>query len=176
MLKHKNTIRGKQVIAEHQVWNIGKVLQLIRRIGKNEIKLRVAGTDVFEYIALYRQASVCLYGFHYLADKAVVSGVFLHAYYVGASSGHQLNAYAACPGKQVKSRCIFKVNPVGQDIEQALFGKISGGTCTECSRHVPPSVFVYTANNSQGIIPSYRSCYQPSCRDHVRDHRSPQAG
>ena len=82
MLKHKNTVRGKQVIAEHQVWNIGKVLQLIRRIGKNEIKLRVAGTDVFEYISFYGKAFVCLDSIHDLAYKVVVGRVFLYAHHM----------------------------------------------------------------------------------------------
>ena len=42
MLKYKYAVRSKQVVAEHKVRNISKVLQLIGRIGKNEIKLRVA--------------------------------------------------------------------------------------------------------------------------------------
>ena len=146
MLKHEYAVLCQYAGIKHQVGNLGQVLKLIRGIGKDKVELGIAACNIFEHIALDRQAPVGLDRLHDLADKPVVIRIVLHAHHVRASPGYKLYADAAGTREQVQCRGILQVNPVGQYIEQALLGKIGSGTCLERSGHIKPSVSVYSAD------------------------------
>ena len=102
VLKYKQAVFLQQLVAEDEVGQCLQPVQLIGRVGKHEVELRVAGLDVAEGIAAQREALVCFHFFHYFADEGVVVAVLLHAHYLLASARQQLDADAACPGKEVQ--------------------------------------------------------------------------
>ena len=50
MLENEDALFVEKIAIEYEVWNLGKLLQCVWRIGKDEIELLLAGLQKTEYI------------------------------------------------------------------------------------------------------------------------------
>jgi hypothetical protein len=58
MLENEDALFVEKVAIEYEVWNLGKLLQCVWWIGKDEIELLLAGSQKAEYIATNQKIPV----------------------------------------------------------------------------------------------------------------------
>lgn len=156
MFEHEETTFFQKLVLEDEAGDSLQSFKFVGRVGKDKVKpVSVAG-DVLEYIAPNGQTAVGLHFFHNLADEAMVVAVFLHADHLLAAAAHQLDADAACTGKEVKrtESFIFEVNIVAQDIEKILLGKVGCRTGLEGTGYFEASSLVYSTDYSHVMMAS----------------------
>lgn len=103
--------------------------QIVRWIGKDQVELLRGMLQVFEHIRLQRKQLLCTQQLLCLADEIVVQLVHLHAHHIGCTAGDQFEGDAARTGEEIQRGKIFPRQIVVEHVEEALFRKISGGTC-----------------------------------------------
>lgn len=153
MLKHEDTILFQQPLLKDQRGNRRELFQRIRWIGKDEIKLLLAGLDESEgitakgehpgtehtgtvpsvsSIADYRGTVPCVLQFlETLLDEPVMIAIHLDADHLRTASGNQFQSNATRAREKVKGGGIFEVDVTIQHIEDILLGEISGWSCLE---------------------------------------------
>ena len=153
VFQYEETIRFQQLLLEDEVWQGLQTGQLIGRVGKDEVKLFVTAADKLEHVASDGQTLVCLYFLHDFADEGIMVAILLYTDYLFAPSGYQFDADAPCSGKEVEGmHSLFKVDEVGEYVEQILFGKICSGTCLERMWYVKSSTLIYSADYSHEVM------------------------
>ena len=145
VLQNEEPAGLQQGASQDKVGQGRQLLQLVGRVGKDQVEGAVRGAQEAEHVGVYGEPPVLLQLAYDAADEGVVVAVLLDGHHPGTAAGHQLEADAARAGKEVEG-----LHPVflevivvgGQYIEEVLLGKVRGGTCLECAGHVevPPLV------------------------------------
>ena len=89
MFENEDSIFVQQVAIQYEVWNLRKFLQRVWRVGKDEIKLLLAGLQEAEHIATNQKILVFAQLLETLADEVGVVAVCLHADDALATSGNE---------------------------------------------------------------------------------------
>ena len=124
MLENEDSIFVQQVAIQYEVWDLRKFLQRVWRIGKDEIKLLLAGLQEAEHIATNQKILVFAQLLETLADEVGVVAVCLYADDALATSGNEFQRDAARTGKEVEGGCILKIDVTLQNIKDILLCKI----------------------------------------------------
>ena len=89
MLENEDSTFVQQVAIQYEVWNLRKFLQGVRWVGKDEIKLLLAGFQKAEHVATNQKILVFAQLLETLADEVGVVAVCLHADDTLATSGNE---------------------------------------------------------------------------------------
>lgn len=156
MLKYEDAVFSKKVVAKNKIRYLRKVLQSIRWIGKDEIKLQVAAFQELEYISSDEIAKASLVPssrgkpefIETLTDKASVVAVFFHAYNLLASARKQFKRDASGASKEIKGSGILKIHVASYYIKYILLGKICCWSCLESAWHVKVTALVLSCDDA----------------------------
>ena len=120
MLENEDSIFVQQVAIQYEVWNLRKFLQRVWWVGKDEIKLLLAGLQEAEHIATNQKILVFAQLLETLADEVGVVAVCFYADDALATSGNEFQRDAARTGKEVEGVWLLK----GAFVEQSVVKKI----------------------------------------------------
>jgi len=81
-----------------------------------------------------------------ILDKSEMGLGPFHCYHRTGSPGGEFIGYAAGSGEKVQYLKLLKIIVVGQDIKQAFFGKVGGGSGFELARWANLLSFEYAAD------------------------------
>ena len=116
--------RAQQSAVENQVDDPLAALQIIGRVGKNDVELLAATLQIKKNIGFdsveIRDAELrgCL------AYEAVVHGVDLYGRDAPGAARRKFVAYGARPGEEVEHVALLEVDYVAQDVEEVLLGEV----------------------------------------------------
>ena len=99
MFENEDAALVQKVTIQNEVWNLWEFLQSVRWIGKDEIKLLLAGSQEAEHIATNQKILVFAQLLETLADEVGVVAVCLYADDALATSGNEFQRDAARTGK-----------------------------------------------------------------------------
>lgn len=145
VLYDQEAILAEEATLQNHVGQFGYLGQHIGRVGKDEVKLLPALTEVLEHVALDWYGIEVLKLVYKPLDEFEVQRVFFHAYHTGASTGKQFQRYASGTGKEVQGHGFLLPVDIGvEDVEKVLLGKVCSGTCLECAGNVEMTALVFT--------------------------------
>lgn len=124
MFENEDSIFVQQVAIQYEVWDLREFFQGVRWVGKDEIKLLLAGLQEAEHIATNQKILVFAQLLETLADEVGVVAVCLYADDALATSGNEFQRDAARTGKEVEGGCILKIDVTLQNIKDILLCKI----------------------------------------------------
>ena len=148
MLENEDALFVQKIAIEYEVWNLGKLLQRVWRIGKDEIELLLAGSQEAEYIAANQKIPVFAQFLETLADEVGMVAVGLYADHSAASTGYQFERNAARTGKKVEGRGIFKINISLQHIKDVLLCEICSWSRLERMWYVEVATLILSCYDS----------------------------
>ena len=127
MLQHYYCARLQHLGVKQQLGHIGKVWQVVWRVGKNHVKLHGAFVDKLKNIAFHLSQVLLFQQAFHLANKVELRGSFLHT----------------CPRKQVKGSQAVEVNIVFKHVEYVFARKVGCGACGDVGWHIetPTAIF-----------------------------------
>ncbi len=142
MFQYKPSSGFEQGGAENQVRQCSKGIQLVRRIGKNDIVLLFQVPDDVENIGPVGTYIVEFQGVDSLSDKGNGTVIDIDQVDPGATRGKFI-ADTSRTCEQVEHCYFFEIEMIIQDIEEALLGKIGCGPRRKIltDRYMPPLVF-----------------------------------
>ena len=124
MFENEDAIFVQKITIQNEVWNFREFLQSVGWIGKDEIKLLLAGSQKTEHIATNQKILVFAQLLETLADEVGVVAVCFYADDALATSGNEFQRDAARTGKEVEGGCILKIDVTLQNIKDILLCKI----------------------------------------------------
>ena len=151
MFENEDSIFVQQVAIQYEVWNLRKFLQRVWRIGKDEIKLLLAGLQEAEHIATNQKILVFAQLLKTLADEVGVVAVCLYADDALATSGNEFQRDAARSGKEVEGGCILKIDVTLQNIKDILLCKICCRARLERTWNVEMATLILSCYDSHFI-------------------------
>ena len=86
MLENEDSIFVQQVAIQYEVWDLREFFQGVRWVGKDEIKLLLAGSQKAEHIATNQKILVFAQFLEALSDEVGMVAVCLYADYPAAAS------------------------------------------------------------------------------------------
>ena len=155
VLEHEETALGEEVAVEHDVGQLGQLLECIGRVGKDEVEVLTAASQVAEHVSTHGEGLLGLQFVDETADEAEVKRVLLHRHHMATATTQQFERDAACARKEVECRgSLIKVEIAVQHIEEIFLGKVRGGTSLEGAWDVEPASLVFSCDYSH--VPMYR--------------------
>lgn len=151
MFENEDSIFVQQVAIQYEVWDLREFLQRIWRVGKDEIKLLLAGLQEAEHIATNQKILVFAQLLETLADEVGVVAVCLYADDALATSGNEFQRDAARTGKEVEGGCILKIDVTLQNIKDILLCKICCWARLERTWNVEMATFILSCYDSHFI-------------------------
>ena len=148
MFENEDALFVEKVAIEYEVWNLGKFLQRIWRIGKDEIEFLLAGSQEAEHIATNQKILVFAQFLETLADEVGMVAVGLYADDSAASTGYQFQRDAACAGKEVEGSGILEIDVILQNIEDVLFCEICSWSRLERTWYVEVATLILSCYDS----------------------------
>ena len=136
MFENEDAALVQKVTIQNEVWNLWEFLQSVRWIGKDEIKLLLAGSQEAEHIATNQKILVFAQFLEALSDEVGMVAVCFYADDTLAATGNQFQGDAACACKEVEGSGILKVDVTLQYVKDVLFSKICSWTRLESSRYI----------------------------------------
>lgn len=141
-----------RIAAQHEVRNLRKVRQSIRRIGKDDVVLALAALQESEHITTDERAVILAELLQALPYEGRMVAVQLHTCHVSASATEHFERDTARSGEEIEGRRILKVNVTIEHIEDILFCKVCCRSCLECAWHIEMATFIYSSDYSHNII------------------------
>ena len=126
-------------------------LQLVRRIGKDDVEGTGLGLEVSEDIFFNRGEVVYVQLIHHLADKTEVLAGFFHSRYMATTPGYQFKGYVACSGKEIQGRKAVEIQLVFQYVEKVFLGKVGGRPCLDIFRRMEDPAFIFSTDYTQRL-------------------------
>ena len=142
MLENEDALFVEKAAIEYEVWNLGKFLQCVWRIGKDEIELLLARSQEAEYIATNQKIPVFAQFLETLADEVGVVAVCLYADDALATSGNEFKRDAARSCEEVERKGFVKAHIAVHHVKDVLFGKVGCGACLERTWNVEMTTLV----------------------------------
>lgn len=152
VLEDEHTIFGQHTSSKDEVGEFGKACEGIGRVGKDEVEGVVALLDVTEHIGSQGNPILLLELLLDLIYMGMVRRLALYGDDAPAATRHELEADAACAGKEVEDvGALLEVDEVVQYVEEVLLGKVRGGACLEVAGHLEGAALVFSADYSHAI-------------------------
>ena len=148
MLENEDAALVQKATIQYEVWNLGKLLQRVWRIGKDEIELLLAGSQEAEYIAANQKIPVFAQFLETLADEVGMVAVGLYADYSAASTGYQFQRDTACAGKEVEGSGILEIDVILQNIKDVLLCEIGGWSRLKRTGNVEMATLILSCYDS----------------------------
>ena len=142
----------EKVAIEYEVWNLGKFLQRIWRIGKDEIEFLLAGSQEAEYIATNQKILVFAQFLEALSDEVGMVAVSFYADDTLAATGNQFQGDAACAGKEVEGCGILEVDVILQNIKDVLLCEIGGWSSLKRTGNVEMATLILSCYDSHNLL------------------------
>lgn len=117
----------------------------IGRIGEDDIESQMTDIDELEHIVPYHPESADAQRCGIACDEGCMERIHLHAVYVAASSGSELETYAAGTGEEVQNTAGRDVAGVFQNVEQTLLREVGSRSGFQGSRRLYGFTFQGTA-------------------------------
>lgn len=96
---------------EYEVWNVRKVFERVRRIGKDDVIRTCSALYELEHIGMQRLPVLVAQALVYFPYEPVMVVIFLHRHYLATTTRQQFERYAACPREQVeRSGCGIEID------------------------------------------------------------------
>ena len=124
MFENEDAIFVQKVTIQYEIWNFREFLQSVRWIGKDEIKLLLAGSQKTEHIATNQKILVFAQFLEALSDEVGMVAISFYTDDTLAATGNQFQGDAACAGKEVEGCGILEVDVILQNIKDVLLCKI----------------------------------------------------
>ena len=86
-----------------------------------------------------------------LLYEACMVAVEFYTDNTAAATRQQFQRYASSAGKEVKGRCVFKINVTLKDIENVLFGKVRRRAGLETAWDIEVTSLVSSCYNSHSV-------------------------
>lgn len=150
MLQNEYPTGLQEIMIQYHIGELLQPAQIIWRIGKDDIVLRLAGRKIpFDIHVrcpdlVESQLLDCLY------DKCKILVVIFHQVDHGTVPGSEFITDASCSREEIQNRTVSNIVPVDDDVKKAFLCQISGWPCTEIlwrSNDLSP---VFSADYSQG--------------------------
>ena len=148
MFQHEKPIGFKHVLCKNKIRYLRQLFQLVRRIGKNHIELRVTTVYKLENIRSHQRQIINLQFSTHLANKSTVTLILLNTDNAVAVARNKLHSYPTRSCKQIKHINAFEIDPVVQQIKQTLFGKIGCRACRDITWRTNSTSLIFSTNNS----------------------------
>lgn len=151
MLKDENTILPKQIAAQDKLNDLLATLQIVGRIGEDNIKLLATTLQIEEHVGVRgveRRKAQLLGGF---TDEGVVHRVDLHAGDTLCAPRRELIADGARTREEVQNIDILEVHEVAKHIKEVLLGEVGGGACPEVAGWGDGPTAIFSTNDSHNF-------------------------
>ena len=142
MFENEDAIFIQKVTIQYEVWNFREFLQSVRWIGKDEIKLLLAGSQEAEYIAANQKIPVFAQFLETLADEVGMVAVCFYTDDTLAATGNQFQRDAACAGKEVEGCGILEIDVILQNIKDVLLCEICSWSRLERTWYVEVATLI----------------------------------
>ena len=128
VLQHEITTSLQDSLLENQIGESRQQLQIVGRIGVDEIILHMARLDELKHIPT-DEVKVAYTQLLAAGDDEVLLGVrHLHRRYLARTTRDKLQADATCTRKQVQHVHTLEIHTIGEEIEQTLLGEVRSRT------------------------------------------------
>ena len=148
MFENEDAIFVQKVTIQYEIWNLREFLQSVRWIGKDEIKLLLAGSQKTEHIATNQKILVFAQFLEALSDKVGMVAVCFYADDTLAATGNQFQRDAACAGKEVEGCGILEVDVILQNIKDVLLCEIGGWSRLKRTGNVEMATLILSCYDS----------------------------
>ena len=148
MFENEDAIFIQKVTIQNEVWNFREFLQSVRWIGKDEIKLLLAGSQEAEHIATNQKILVFAQFLEALSDEVGMVAVCFYADDTLAATGNQFQRDAACAGKEVEGCGILEIDVILQNIKDVLLCEICGWSRLERTGNVEMATLILSCYDS----------------------------
>ena len=129
MLHHQPAVGEQQVVLEHVVNDFLGVGQVVRRIGENDVELLPTRCRIGEGVLPDdRHLVVVLQLVDGLLDELGAQRTLVHGQDRNSAPGGELVGDVAGAGEKVEHPHAIQVEVVVQDVEEAFFAHVHGGT------------------------------------------------
>ena len=152
MFENEDSIFVQQVAIQYEVWNLRKFLQRVWRIGKDEIKLLLAGSQEAEHIATNQKILVFAQFLEALSDEVGMVAVCFYADDTLAATGNQFQRDAACAGKEVEGCGILEIDVILQNIKDVLLCEICSWSRLERTWYVEVTTLILSCYDSHNLL------------------------
>ena len=149
VFKDKNAIFLQQLLFKNQVRNLWQLLQGVRRISKDEVKLLVATLDETEHITSNALNTLsCVQLIYTLLNKTMMVTIQFYTHHLSAATRQQFQRDAACAREKVKGRGTIEIDVTRQHVEDILLCKVRRRACLECARNIKMPTLIFPCDNS----------------------------
>jgi len=121
-------------VGKDEVRQFGQSFQLVGGVGVDEIIEQAVAVQKLEYVSAHNmqivdsQLLACLY------DEVLLCVRRFHGSYFPCAPAHELQPDTACACKEVKHVAALEVHAVVEQVEKALFRKVSSRPCGDIFR------------------------------------------
>ena len=148
MLQDKIAAGMQEVQGKDEIRDAGKTLEGIGRIGKDNIELFAAdGQEIEDVVPHHGHVGKAQTGRFCLYERGILPGHF-HTVDTGSAPGGELKGNGTGAAEQVQDLEVLELVFVVQDIEEALLGKVRGGTGLVSGRGQDALSFQFSADDS----------------------------
>ena len=148
MFENEDAALVQKVTIQNEVWNLREFLQSVRWIGKDEIKLLLAGSQEAEHIATNQKILVFAQFLEALSDEVGMVAVSFYADDTLAATGNQFQGDAACAGKEVEGSGILEIDVILQNIKDVLLCEICSWSRLERTWYVEVTTLILSCYDS----------------------------
>ena len=148
MLENEDALFVEKIAIEYEVWNLGELLQCVWRIGKDEIKLLLAGSQEAEHVATNQKILVFAQFLEAFSDKVGMVAVCFYTDDTLAATGNQFQGDAACAGKEVEGCGILEIDVILQNIKDVLLCEICSWSRLERTWYVEVATLILSCYDS----------------------------
>ena len=152
MLQDQQSLLTQQTMVEDDVGNVREVLQLVGRIGKDDVELLMTTAQVLEDVAADGQSGLIAQLVQEPLDETIVQAVLLDADDAAAPTREQFKRDAARTGKEVQGHGpLVPIDIAVEHIKKILLGKVRGRTGLEGAWHIEMTALVFSCDDSHRI-------------------------
>lgn len=167
VLDDKQRARVHQCAVHYQLGQLGQALQVVGRVGKDDVVTLLARRDKSKYVALDKRHLTLAKLLLHLADEVILRRRLLDARHMRAAARDKLKTHRARAGKEVEGRHAVEVDYISQHVEEVLARHVGGGPRGDVGGHVEAASPIFSGDYShKASINKFRGAsmaFDPSC-------------
>ena len=136
MLENENSLLAQDIARQNEADNLLGTLQIVGRIGKNDIETLWTVLQIEKSVRLDRVDVRGSEVASRTANEVVVDGVDFDRGNAARTARGEFVANRACAGEEVEDIGLFVIDYVAQYVKQILLGEVRSRTCAEIAGRI----------------------------------------